>query len=128
MAVIIKNVVFDVGNVFVRWSPPEIIERCFNIPRGLEANQARAAELFGTSLWKAINRGELTRSEAENAYCLQHGLSPRESEALFFHAMDHQTAIEGTENLALRLKEAGYGVFGLTDNVREIVSHSRVAD
>lgn len=126
MTPVLKNVIFDVGNVFVRWSPPEIIERCFNIPRGREENHARVAQLFGSPLWKAVNRGELTRAEAELAYRHQHGLSAMESEALFFHAMDHQTAVEGTENLALRLKNAGYGIYGLTDNVREIVSHSKI--
>jgi putative hydrolase of the HAD superfamily len=37
--------------------------------------------------------------------------------------MDHQHPIDGTETLARRLKHAGYRVFGLTDNVHEIVTH-----
>jgi hypothetical protein len=28
----IRNVVFEVGNVFVRWSPPEVVRRCFVVP------------------------------------------------------------------------------------------------
>lgn len=119
----IKNVVFDIGNVFVRWSPGEVVERCLNIARADSLNSVRADELFRSSIWLAINRGELTREEAELAYGEQHGLSPIESQALFFHAMDHQVAVEGTEELAQRLKQAGYRIFGLTDNVREIVAH-----
>jgi len=40
-----------------------------------------------------------------------------------FHARDHQEPIEGTEALAGRLRAAGYRLFALTDNVREIVAH-----
>lgn len=37
--------------------------------------------------------------------------------------MDHQELIAGTEQIARRLKGAGYRIFGLTDNVNEIVAH-----
>lgn len=119
----IKNVVFDVGNVFVRWSPTEVVERCFQLPRLDTKNDDRASELFKSPIWFAINRGELTRSEAERAYRIQHGLTAEESQALFFHAMDHQAPVEGTELLAHRLKQSGFRIFGLTDNVREIVAY-----
>jgi putative hydrolase of the HAD superfamily len=117
--------VFDVGNVFVRWSPEEVVERCFGIPRGGAENERRAHEIFRSPIWLAVNRGELTRAAAEQAYCADHALTASESSALFFHAMDHQVPILGTEELARLLKDAGYRIFGLTDNVREIVAHSK---
>jgi putative hydrolase of the HAD superfamily len=119
----IKNVVFDVGNVFVRWSPAEVVERCFKIPRLDTKNNDKAVELFRSPIWLAINRGELTRAEVERAYRIQHGLTAEESQALFFHVMDHQVPVEGTELLAQRLKQSGFRIFGLTDNVREIVAY-----
>src|SRR5262249_40074359 len=51
------------------------------------------------------------------------GLSEEETKALFFHVMDHQDLIEGTEKIAHRLGKAGYRIFALTDNVHEIVAH-----
>lgn len=119
----IKNVIFDVGNVFVRWSPQEIVERCFDLQKGSDENLQRAEALFRCPLWKSLNRGELTQQEAERAYQAQFGLSEEMTKTLFFHIMDHQELIEGSEEIAYRLRRAGYRVFALTDNVHEIVAY-----
>jgi putative hydrolase of the HAD superfamily len=120
---VIKNVIFDVGNVFVQWSPKEIVERCFNLPKGSDENSRRAEALFQNTLWKSLNRGELTQREVEQAYQAQFGLSAEQTRMLFFHIMDHQEVIDGTEEVARRLRKAGYRVFALTDNVLEIVAY-----
>jgi putative hydrolase of the HAD superfamily len=119
----IGNVIFDVGNVFVRWSPPEIVERCFGLQKGSEENVGRAESLFRCQLWRRLNLGELTQAEAEQAYQTEFGLSQEQAGDLFFHVTDHQEPIDGTEAIARRLKQAGYRVFALTDNVHEIVAH-----
>ena len=121
----IKNVVFDVGNVFVRWSPPEIVRRCFDLAADSDANLKRAEALFRCQIWRRLNLGELTQLEAELAYQDQFGLTKDETQKMFFHAMDHQELIDGTVAIAQRLKQSGYRVFGLTDNVREIVAYHK---
>lgn len=121
----IRNVVFDFGNVFVRWSPGEVIKRCFGLPAGTPGNRDRAVALFRTPVWLALNRGQLTVPEAQHIYRTEHGLTEDESQALFFHVMDHEVPIDGTADIARRLKQAGFRIFGLTDNVREIVAHLR---
>ncbi len=118
----IKNVVFDIGNVFVQWSPPEVIRRCFDLAPDSAENRARTM-LLRSPLWLRLNRGEVTQAEAELAYQAEHGLTKEEAAALLFHAMDHQELIDGTEAIARRLQSAGYRLFALTDNVREIVAH-----
>ena len=120
---VIKNVIFDVGNVFVQWSPREIVERCFDLRKGSDENLQRAEALFQSPLWKSLNRGELTQQEAERAYQIQFGLSAEQTRTLFFHIMDHLELIDGTEEIAHRLRKAGYRVFALTDNVSEIVAY-----
>jgi putative hydrolase of the HAD superfamily len=119
----IKNVIFDVGNVFVCWSPPVIVERLFALPSGTDANQKRVELLFGGAIWRQLNLGQITQAEAEIAYQTQHGFSAEETHEFFLHVVDHQDLIEGTAVIARRLKDAGYRLFGLTDNVQEIVSH-----
>jgi putative hydrolase of the HAD superfamily len=121
----IRNVVFDVGNVFVRWSPPEIVRRCFDLAVDTDANQKRAEALFRSQIWRNLNLGELTQLEAELAYQAQFGLTQDETQKLFFHVMDHQELIDGTMSIAQRLRQSGYRVFGLTDNVREIVAYHK---
>ena len=121
----IRNVVFDVGNVFVRWSPETIAHRTFGDPIDSDVNRRRAADIFGSPTWKALNRGELTFEEAAGLYRSDLGFTSQESDDLFFHIKDHQTPIDGTEELARGLKRAGYGVFGLTDNVHEMVAYQK---
>lgn len=121
----IRNVVFDFGNVFVRWSPGEVIERCFGLTAGTQENHDRAVAVFRTPIWLALNRGEVTVAEAQQVYRTEHGLSEAEAQALFQHIFDHEVPIEGTEDIARRLKAAGLRLFGLTDNVRELVEHLR---
>jgi putative hydrolase of the HAD superfamily len=119
----ISNVIFDVGNVFVRWSPPEIVQRCFGLQKDSDENLRQAEALFRGPLWRRLNLGELSQAEAELAYQAEFDLSQEEAERLFFHVIDHQHLIDGTEAIAQRLKHAGYRVFALTDNVHEIVAH-----
>jgi putative hydrolase of the HAD superfamily len=118
----IRSVVFDVGNVFVRWSPAEIIRRTFDAPPGSATSQELVAAIFRSPLWMALNRGELTQDEAAASYRRELGLDEACTRRLFFHIVDHLDPIEGTELLARRLRDAGYRVFGLTDNVHEIVA------
>ena len=121
----IRNVVFDVGNVLVRWSPAEIVHRCFDHAPGTDANLKRAEAIFRCATWRRLNLGELSTTEAELAYQAELGLSRDETERLFFHVTDHQHVIEGTVAIARRLKDAGYRVLGLTDNVHEIVAYHK---
>jgi putative hydrolase of the HAD superfamily len=121
----IRNVVFDVGNVLVRWAPAEVVHRCFDLAPDTDANLKRAEAIFRCATWRRLNLGELTTAEAGLAYQTELALTLEETERLFFHVTDHQHVIEGTVAIARRLKNAGYRVFGLTDNVHEIVAYHK---
>jgi putative hydrolase of the HAD superfamily len=122
----IRNVIFDVGNVFVRWSPSEVTRRCFNLAPESNENRQRVEALFHSPVWTRLNLGEITQVDAEAAYQAQLDLTKDETTNLFFHILDHQDLIDGTETIARRLKQAGYRLFGLTDNVHEVVAHLKV--
>lgn len=121
----IRNVVFDVGNVMVRWSPADIVHRCFDLAPDTDANTWRADAIFRSAIWRRLNLGELSTAEAERAYQAEFGLTKEETAKLFFHVMDHQHVIEGTVAIAKRLKQSGTRVLGLTDNVHEIVAYHK---
>jgi putative hydrolase of the HAD superfamily len=118
----IRSVVFDVGNVFVRWSPAEIIRRTFELAPESAESQRLVTAIFRSPLWMALNRGELTQDEAAASYRRELGLDEACTRRLFFHVVDHLEPVPGTEQLASRLRNAGFRVFGLTDNVHEIVA------
>lgn len=116
----IHNVVFDIGNVIVRWAPLEIARLTFGDIDGLE-DQARA--IFQSETWLKLNKGLISESEAASQYQQSLGLSALECERLFYYVKQTQLLIYGSVDLIKRIKSAGYRVYALTDNVHEIVSH-----
>jgi putative hydrolase of the HAD superfamily len=118
----IRNVVFDIGNVLVRWDSLGIVEAAFGL-WGEEA-KARRHALFGeTDIWRALNRGEHSEAGAKAAYVEAGLLTEAEADAMFAALYASLHVLEDTPPLMKRLASAGYRIFALTDNVREIVAH-----
>ena len=118
----IENIVFDVGNVIVKWSPIEIVRRTF----GPAVNIVESADLiFRNELWMALNRGELTEDQAKLEYLRLLDVDEAKIDLLFRHIKETQDLVDGTAGLLGRLHDAGYSAYALTDNVREIVHYLR---
>ena len=120
----IRNIVFDIGNVVVRWDPILIIERTFE--RSDQTELLRDA-IFGHPLWLSLNRGEVTEAEAKRVYARELGLPDDVLEKLFFHIKDSQSLREDTIELMAKLQAQNYRLFALTDNVHEIVRYLKEA-
>ena len=116
----IRNVVFDIGNVVVRWDPALILNRTFKDGR---VTDTFVRSVFGHDLWYQLNRGEVTEVEAKASYRDALGFSGEEVDAFFFHVKDTQDLISGTTDLIEKLSTAQYRLFALTDNVHEIVAY-----
>ncbi|TVU88654.1 HAD family hydrolase [Vreelandella titanicae] len=116
----IKNVVFDVGNVIVRWSPQEIIRLTFD---RVEPPELLLKSIFQSETWFDLNKGFLTESEAKSQFQDNLNLSELECERLFYYIKQTQLLLFGSVDLLKRVKAAGYGVYALTDNVTEIVEY-----
>jgi putative hydrolase of the HAD superfamily len=118
----IRNIVFDIGNVLVRWDSLGIVEAAFGIS-GEESRTRRHALFVESDIWRALNRGEHTEAGAKAAYVEAGLLSEAEAEAMFAALYDSLHLLEDTPPLMERLAAAGYRLFALTDNVHEIVAH-----
>ncbi|MFM2483688.1 HAD family hydrolase [Celerinatantimonas yamalensis] len=115
----IRNIVFDIGNVMVRWSPLEIIRLTF----GEQVDGASlAANIFQSSLWLDYNRGVYTQLQVRQQLQEQMNFSDDELNRLFYYLVNSQILIYGQVDLLKRLHQAGYQLYTLTDNVPEIVS------
>ena len=116
----IKNVVFDIGNVIVRWSPIEITRLTF----GITAQPKQMAQfVFQSDLWAQLNKGELSEPEAKMKLRDEFGFSADCTEKLFYYVKHTQLLLFGSVELLKRIKTAGYHVYALTDNVTEIVDY-----
>ena len=103
----IRNVVFDIGNVLVRWDSLGIVEAAF----GLSGEEARARRhaLFGeTDIWRALNRGEYTEAGAKAAYIEAGLLGDTEAEALFAALYDSLQVLDQAVRLGLLVTGVTY--------------------
>ena len=118
----IRNLIFDVGNVLVRWSPSEIIHLTF-----ADASQTDAwiRKIFQHQIWQQLNLGRISETEAQQQYQALYGLSPEVTARLFYYIKTTQIPIYQSHELVAQLAQAGYRVYALTDNVREIILHLR---
>ncbi|EPM6961284.1 TPA: HAD family hydrolase [Vibrio alginolyticus] len=118
----IKNVIFDVGNVLVRWSPVEIVRLTFG---GSVESEKMAQMLFSSQIWKDLNKGTISEREAKQRYQREHQVTTEEMGRFFYYVKHTQILLYGSIELLKRVKRAGYGVYALTDNINEIVEHLR---
>lgn len=116
----IRNVVFDIGNVIVRWAPLEIVKLTFG---EVKAPEVLVKAIFQSETWLDLNKGLISESDAKAQYQQFLNLSDLECERLFYYVKQTQILIFGSVDLLQRVKLAGYNVYVLTDNVHEIVSH-----
>ena len=116
------NVVFDIGNVLVRWSPVTIMRRA--LPDHGDADEL-ARRFFGHPLWRELNRGRFSERVAQAHYARELDMTPAHVASVFHHVKDSQELVPGTAALLPRLQRAGYPLFSLTDNVHEIVAYLR---
>ncbi len=116
----IKNVIFDIGNVIVRWNPIEIIRLTFG---ELESPEDKARSIFQTTIWADLNRGFMTEQQAQEQFVEAGILTPEEALKLFYYVKQTQILLYGSVELLTRVKQAGYKVYALTDNVTEIVEY-----
>ena len=117
-----KNVIFDIGNVLVKWSPKDIVRATFGDNLLVDS---RVQNIFQHELWYLLNRGEINESQAKQQYQTVLGLTPMLVSRLFEEVKYSQVPVEGTTELVRKLKLAGYSLYALTDNVKEIVAHLR---
>lgn len=117
----IENIVFDIGNVMVSWSPKNIIERTF--PE-YEHNQISnvADDIFNKSgIWRQLNLGIISESDAKEKLCAYTNMHSIDMDRLFDNIKKSLTPIVGMQELVFDLYHLGYKLFALTDNVKELM-------
>ena len=110
----IRHVVFDMGNVMIRFDPDLFIRR-----EGItdpEDSRLVMNELFLSVEWAQMDSGVLTEETAAPSVLARFPDRLRESvRRLLFSWFRPGDSVPGMEDLARRLKEAGYGIFLLSN-------------
>ncbi|MEW6236833.1 MAG: HAD family phosphatase [Candidatus Omnitrophota bacterium] len=112
----VKNIIFDLGGVLVTYNPKAFLEAliedqderewCYrHIVRGPE--------------WVELDRGTLTIEEAKRIFISRNPRMNQVIETLFEHWIDFFDLIEPTVRLLKLLKSQGYGVYLLSNFIKE---------
>lgn len=110
----IRNIVFDMGNVVIRFDPSYFLDRA-----GITQTEDRRLimnELFLSVEWAQMDAGTLTEKTAEPTILSRFPARLKDSvrELLYSWAYPREM-IEGMEDLIGRLKAAGYGIYLLSN-------------
>lgn len=110
----IRNIVFDMGQVLIRWRPEEILEH-FDLT-GQEKTML-LQELFWSPEWTQQDRGILTEGEMIERVSarLPESLHAAVEEVIKAWHVWHLTPMPGMAELVRRLKAQGYGIYLLSN-------------
>lgn len=108
----IKNIVFDIGNVLVEFKPQNFIKK-FNYDD--ETREKIMKVIFGSKHWPELDRGTLNQEEAVKLFCMEAPELEKEINELMDNWMDMLIPMEDSIKLLLDLKEKGYKVFVLSN-------------
>jgi len=115
----IKNIVFDVGNVLVRWDPAAVVVKVFP---DLAEPEVLAQQVFKSQIWMDLNLGKLSEPEAIPIYQKTLNLERELVLTLLQTAKESLLPIAGSFDLLEKFYQARFNLFALTDNTKEIMS------
>lgn len=113
-----KNIVFDIGNVLVKWSPKDIVATLF--PNAPDENLI-INTLFNSKIWFDLNLGKLTGKEAVQLYKSKLPSKAKQLDNLMEVMKNSLVPVEGGFELLEKARSSGRHVYALSDNVKEFV-------
>lgn len=110
----IENIVFDMGQVLIHWCPDVLMEHYGFSP---EEHRLVKQELFHNVEWVQLDHGTITNDEAVERVCrrLPEKFHTPVEEMVRNWWKRPLLPMEGMEQLVGELKEAGYGIYLLSN-------------
>lgn len=115
----IKNIIFDIGSVILRWEPYEVIKEVF------PDKNPKDFYLRTIPLWIERQSNKLNEEEAICLYARNLNVSKNKISELFLKYRTHQTETPGIVELLRQLHKMNFQLYSITDNVRESVDYYR---
>lgn len=108
----IKNIVFDLGNVLVSFRPSEFLDTC-NYTEPLKANILK--DIFSSPHWLALDNGDCTTQEAIVRIAAESSLKMDIIDEIFARRIEILTPIPSNAKLLPALKKQGFRLFYLSN-------------
>ncbi len=108
----IKNIVFDLGNVLISFKPSEFFDKK-NYPGNVKATIL--ADIFGSKEWSLLDSGEITTQEAIDSIALRSSLKKEEIVHVFNLRTELLYPIDENIRILPDLKKRGFRLFYLSN-------------
>lgn len=108
----IKNVIFDIGNVLLKFTPVEFLKSKFHDE---EIVNSLYKNIFLSKEWIELDRGTITDEEAIDIFCSRDPKHEKEIKQVMETWCEMHIPVEGTSQFIKRLKEKGYKVYLLSN-------------
>ncbi len=108
----VKNIVFDIGNVLLKWEPAGIYQTLFN--RNDFSNHP-LSEIVGGDIWLKMDQGLLSLNEGIEKSIVGNEHYKDDIKKFFLEAPYHFFPVEDTVNAAKHYQERGYKIFLLSN-------------
>ena len=110
----IRNIVFDMGQVLIHWTPQQFTQ---SMPLSREEKELLHREVFRNVEWVMLDRGTITEEDAAASMCrrLPEKLHPYARELVTGWWKNPRKPMEGMARLVRELKENGYGIYLLSN-------------
>jgi FMN phosphatase YigB (HAD superfamily) len=108
----IKNIVFDLGNVLISFRPSEYFDKN-NYPENIKSTIL--SDIFGSKEWLLLDNGEITTVEAIKAIAKRSSLKTEEIAHIFNLRTDIMFPLDLNVRLLPELKKHGFKLFYLSN-------------
>ena len=118
----IKNIIFDLGNVLISFKPSEYFDKK-NYPRSIKATIL--SDIFGSKEWLMLDNGEISTPEAIDAIATKSSLSKKEIAHIFNLRTDLMFPLDSNVRLLPELKKRGFRLYYLSNFPLDIFEEVR---
>jgi putative hydrolase of the HAD superfamily len=118
----IKNIIFDLGNVLISFRPSEYFDKQ-NYPENIKARIL--SDIFESKEWAMLDKGELSTSEVIDAIALKSSLKKEEIAYIFNRRTDLMYPLDQNVRLLPELKKQGFRLYFLSNFPADIFEEIR---
>jgi putative hydrolase of the HAD superfamily len=118
----IKNIVFDLGNVLISFRPSEYFDKK-EYPENIKVRIL--SDIFRSNEWAMLDKGEISTPEAIDAIALKSSLKKEEIAHIFNLRTDLMFPLDQNVRLLPELKKQGYRLYFLSNFPADIFEEIR---
>ena len=118
----IRNVIFDLGNVLISFRPSEYLDKK---EYSKEVKASILSDIFNTKEWLQLDNGDITVPEAINSIAARSSLAKEEIAGIFDLRTDIMVPIDQNVILLPELKKRGFRLYYLSNFPIDIFQNIR---